>query len=96
VRSSDDRSSRPDADSLDDPFFYESPFPPEVTLEAPAAAPERCSPELMARRRKLRTFVAMVVGLAATLTLAGLGKTWLEAQGHAGDQPRSMTVPVSP
>ena len=83
-------------DPLDDPFFYESPFPPEVALEEaiPEPEPNICSPELMARRRKLRTFVAMVVGVAATITLAGLGKTWLMADSCP--QPRSISVPVSP
>lgn len=88
----------PEPDLLDDPFFYESPFPPEVTLETsrfePEPEPPRCSPELMARRRKLRTFVALVVGAAFAFTLAGLGKSWLAEDD--GAQPPSITVPVSP
>jgi type VI protein secretion system component VasK len=78
-------------DALDDAFFYESPFPPEVVLEEPK--PLRYSAEMIARRRKLRTFVAMVVGVAAVILVMGWGKSRVAVETT---QPRSMTVPVSP
>jgi len=79
---------------LEDPFFYESPFPPEVVLDAVEPPPAVYTPAMIARRRKLRTFVAMVVGVAATIILMGLGKTMLVDESVT--QQRSMTVPVSP
>ena len=79
---------------LEDPFFYESPFPPEVVLDAVEPPPAVYTPAMIARRRKLRTFVAMVVGVAATIILMGIGKTMLVDEGVT--QQRSMTVPVSP
>lgn len=82
-------------DPLEDPFFYESPFPPEVVLDdAIEPPPAVYTPAMIARRRKLRTFVAMVVGVAAAIVLLGMGKTMLVDEGVA--QQRSMTVPVSP
>lgn len=64
-------------DTLDDPFFYESPFPPEVELDPPEPQVMVYTPDMLARRRKLRTFVAMVVGIAALITVAGLGQSYL-------------------
>jgi hypothetical protein len=82
-------------DPLEDPFFYESPFPPEVVLDDAVEPPHAVyTPAMIARRRKLRTFVAMVVGVAAAIMLLGIGKTMLVDEGVA--QLRSMTVPVSP
>lgn len=79
--------------ALDDAFFYESPFPPEVALDDLEPKPLPYSPEMIARRRRLRTFVAMVVGVAAVILVMGWGKSRGAVETT---QPRSMTVPVSP
>ncbi len=79
--------------TLDDAFFYESPFPPEVVLDDLEPKPLSYSPEMIARRRRLRTFVAMVVGVAAVILVMGWGKSRVAADTT---QLRSTTVPVSP